>query len=255
MGKPFVYAVISSANNLKKLDYYIDINNKLADPRKINRSDKKAKKLIKKGKTFVVITHGIHSTEVGSTLSSTLIAHRLASSNDKEIKKILDNTIVVIVPSLNPDGVDIVKNWYDKTLGTKFEGTGPPELYHKYVGHDNNRDWYAFTQVETQYTIDKVHNVFSSARFCTMFTNKDQMLQDSLFRHTSIRLSQMFRKRWWKATQNSEILLPKKCAKKVLRELLQVRHMMHGRLPELIRIIMAASEFYPKQPRHVSLLR
>jgi len=160
MGKPFVYAVISSSDNLKKLNYYIDINNKLADPRKIKRSDKKAKKLIKKGKTFIVITHGIHSTEVGSTLSSTLIAHRLASSNEPEIKKILDETIIVIVPSLNPDGVDIVKNWYDKTLGTKFEGTRPPELYHKYVGHDNNRDWYAFTQVETQYTVEKIHNVF-----------------------------------------------------------------------------------------------
>jgi hypothetical protein len=89
-----------------------------------------------------------------------LIAHRLASSDEPEIKKILDNTIILLVPSLNPDGVDIVKNWYDKTLGTKFEGTDPPELYHKYVGHDNNRDWYAFTQVETQLTVDKIHNVW-----------------------------------------------------------------------------------------------
>ena len=61
---------------------------------------------------------------------------------------------------MNPDGVDIVKNWYDKTLGTEFEGTSPPELYQKYVGHDNNRDWYAFTQVETQLTVEKIHNVY-----------------------------------------------------------------------------------------------
>jgi hypothetical protein len=89
-----------------------------------------------------------------------LIAHRLASSTEPEIQKILDNTIVLLVPSLNPDGVDIVKNWYDKTLDTPFEGTDPPELYHKYTGHDNNRDWYAFTQVETQLTVDKIHNVW-----------------------------------------------------------------------------------------------
>ncbi|HEX7294635.1 MAG TPA: hypothetical protein VF251_02705, partial [Pyrinomonadaceae bacterium] len=74
--------------------------------------------------------------------------------------KILDNTIILLVPSLNPDGVDIVKNWYDKTLDTPFEGTDPPELYHKYTGHDNNRDWYAFTQLETQLTVDKIHNVW-----------------------------------------------------------------------------------------------
>jgi len=87
-----------------------------------------------------------------------LIAYRLASSNDPEIKSILQNTIILLVPSLNPDGVDIVKNWYDKTLGTPYEGTDPPELYHKYTGHDNNRDWYAFTQVETQLTVDNIHN-------------------------------------------------------------------------------------------------
>ena len=87
-GKPFTYAVISSPENLEKLDYYKEINDKLADPRIIKRNDKTANDLIKKGKTFVLITHGIHSTEVGSTLSSMLIAEKLASSNDAKIKKI-----------------------------------------------------------------------------------------------------------------------------------------------------------------------
>ncbi|MGB7202114.1 MAG: M14 metallopeptidase family protein [Pyrinomonadaceae bacterium] len=170
MGAPFVYATISSPANLKTIAKYKAINDKLADPRTIKKirlrngremaSDLVAQMLAAQGKTIVLITCGVHSTEVGSTLSSMLIAHRLASATDAETKKILDNTIILLVPSLNPDGVDIVKNWYDKTLGTPFEGTEPPELYHKYVGHDNNRDWYAFTQVETQLTVDKIHNVW-----------------------------------------------------------------------------------------------
>ena len=153
MGKPFVMATISSPANLARLEEFRQIQDQLADPRKLGplaTRDRKAAELIRRGKTIVLITCGIHSTEVGSYLSSTLIAHRLASSTEPEIQKILDNTIILLVPSLNPDGVDIVKNWYDKTLGTPFEGTDPPELYHKYTGHDNNRDWYAFTQVETQ---------------------------------------------------------------------------------------------------------
>src|SRR5882724_3775281 len=163
MGAPFVMATISAPENLARLNEYKRIQELLADPRKLGPPgvrDRKAAELIKRGKTIVLITCGIHSTEVGSYLSSMLIAHRLASSNDPAILSVLRNTIILLVPSLNPDGVDIVKNWYDKTLGTPYEGTSPPELYHKYTGHDNNRDWYAFTQVETQITVDKIHNVW-----------------------------------------------------------------------------------------------
>ena len=163
MDVPFVLATISAPENLARLGEYKRIQELLADPRKLGAPgvrDRRARELIRKGKTIVLITCGIHSTEVGSYLSSLLIAHRLASSNEPEILEILRNTIILLVPSLNPDGVDIVKNWYDKTLGTPYEGSEPPELYHKYVGHDNNRDWYAFTQVETKITIDKIHNVW-----------------------------------------------------------------------------------------------
>ncbi|HKO46027.1 MAG TPA: M14 metallopeptidase family protein [Pyrinomonadaceae bacterium] len=163
MDVPFVMVTISSPENLARLDEYKRIQDLLADPRRLGPPavrDRKARELIRRGKTVVLITCGIHSTEVGSYLSSMLIAHRLASSNEPEIEEILRNTIILLVPSLNPDGVDIVKNWYDKTLGTPYEGTEPPELYHKYVGHDNNRDWYAFTQAETKITVDKIHNVW-----------------------------------------------------------------------------------------------
>jgi hypothetical protein len=168
MGAPFVYATISAPENLKRLNEYRKIQDQLADPRKLsatnlslsNNADRKARALIARGKTVVAITCGIHSTEVGSYLSSMLIAYRLASSNEPDVQEILRNTIILLVPSTNPDGVDIVNNWYQKTLGTPYEGTDPPELYHKYTGHDDNRDWYAFTQVETQLVVDKILNVW-----------------------------------------------------------------------------------------------
>jgi Zinc carboxypeptidase len=161
LGRPFVLATISAPENLARLDEFKEIQRQLADPRTLGaNADKRAAQLVARGKTIVLITCGIHSTEVGGTLSSMLIAHRLASSDEPEIQNVLRNCIVLLVPSLNPDGVDIVKAWYDKTLGTPYEGTDPPELYHKYTGHDNNRDWYAFTQVETQLTVDKIHNVW-----------------------------------------------------------------------------------------------
>src|SRR5882724_4254575 len=167
MGAPFVYATISAPENLRRLDEFKEIQRQLADPRTLTTTnsslfsaDRKAAELIARGKTIVAITCGIHSTEVGSYLSSMLIAYRLASSNDPEVQEILRNTIILLVPSTNPDDVDIVNNWYQKTLGTPYEGTDPPELYHKYTGHDDNRDWYAFTQVETQLVVDKILNVW-----------------------------------------------------------------------------------------------
>ncbi|HEX8475355.1 MAG TPA: M14 family metallopeptidase [Pyrinomonadaceae bacterium] len=158
---PFVLATISAPENLRRLKEFREIQRRLADPRTLGANpDRRAAELIARGKTVVLITCGIHSTEVGSTLSSMLVAHRLASSNEREVSEILNNTIVLLVPSLNPDGVDIVKKWYDRTLGTPYEGTSPPTLYHHYTGHDNNRDWYAFTQRETQLTVDKIHNLW-----------------------------------------------------------------------------------------------
>lgn len=160
LGRPFILAVISSPANLARLDRFKEIQRKLADPRLVNSNDAEGERLIAEGRTIVLITCGIHSTEVGSNLVSMNIAYKLASDESAETREILDRCVILLVPSLNPDGVDIVKTWYDKTLGTPAEGTGPPELYHHYTGHDNNRDWYAFTQVETQLTVDKVHNAW-----------------------------------------------------------------------------------------------
>src|SRR2546429_613086 len=132
---------------------------RLADPRTIHNS-REQQEALRDGRAIVLITSGIHSNEVGGHLTPALLACRLASDTGTTTRRILDNVILLLVPSLNPDGVSIVTHWYNRTLGTAAEGTDPPELYHHYTGHDNNRDWYAFTQVETQLVVDSLHNVW-----------------------------------------------------------------------------------------------
>ncbi|MEP7273267.1 MAG: M14 metallopeptidase family protein [Acidobacteriota bacterium] len=158
LGRPFVVATISSASNLKRLDELKEIQRQLADPRGVD--PRKIEGLIAAGKTVVVITCSIHSTEVGGTFSATEMAYRLASGKTPEVEQILNEVVLLLVPSLNPDGTDMVADWYRQTLGTPSEGTSPPGLYHHYTGHDNNRDWYAFTQVETRLTVDKILNIW-----------------------------------------------------------------------------------------------
>ncbi len=101
---------------------------------------------------MVVITCSIHATEVASTHSAIQFVYNLLTQDTPKFRAILDNVIILLVPSQNPDGLDIVTRWYRKTLGTAYEGTAPPELYQKYVGHDNNRDWYVFSQPEQRLT-------------------------------------------------------------------------------------------------------
>jgi len=157
-GRPFIAATIAAPETLRNLDKYREIQAKLADPRTID--DAQAAKLSAEGKTVVLITCSIHSTEVASTMTAVEFAYKLLTDDKPKFQTILQNTIFLLVPSLNPDGVDLVTQWYRKTLGTAHEGVGPPELYQKYVGHDNNRDWYMFSQAETRIAISKLHNVW-----------------------------------------------------------------------------------------------
>ena len=155
-GRPLIAAWISAPETLRDLKRYQAIQEKLADPRK--NSNLESEKLIADGKTVVLITCSIHATEVASTHTAVEFAYRLITEDTPKFQSILKNTIVILVPSLNPDGVDIVTNWYRKTLGTPYEGTSPPELYHRYTGHDNNRDWYIFSQPETRAVVTELHN-------------------------------------------------------------------------------------------------
>ncbi len=149
LGKPLIVAFISAPENIKNLEKYRQINQKLADPRTVKDSAE-AENLIKQGKTIVSISCSIHSTEIVASQMSLNLAYELATANDENTKEILQNTILLLIPSPNPDGIDIVADWYRKTLGTKFEGSSPPELYHHYAGHDDNRDWFMLNLKETQ---------------------------------------------------------------------------------------------------------
>ena len=156
MGNPFLVAIITSVANHKKLDRYQKIQQLLADPRRI--SDKEAEALVAEGRAVVMINCSIHASEIGASQMSMQLAYDLATRDDNgPFREILDNVILLLTPMHNPDGIQLVVDWYKKNLGTKYEGGRMPWLYNKYVGHDNNRDWFMFTQAETQHTI-KIHN-------------------------------------------------------------------------------------------------
>jgi hypothetical protein len=149
LGRTLIAAFISAPANIRELDKYRDIQRRLADPRLVS-SDAERDRLIHEGKAVVVVSCSIHSTEIVASQMSLQLAYELASARDTETREILDNTILILIPSPNPDGIDIVADWYRRSLGHPWEGSEPPELYHAYAGHDDNRDWFMLNLKETR---------------------------------------------------------------------------------------------------------
>jgi hypothetical protein len=149
MGNSFLLVYISASANLANLDRLREVNFAISDPR--GRAESEIRKLTTEGKAVIVQTMSLHATEIGGTQMAPELAYDLLSRNDDDTRRILDNVIFLMVPSFNPDGQIMVTDYYRKTLDTEFEGSNLPWLYHKYVGHDNNRDAFQTNMVESQY--------------------------------------------------------------------------------------------------------
>ena len=154
-GRPSYIALISSAENLRDVERYREIAQQLAYPSD-DMTDDDARRLAAEGKAIVHIDGGMHASEVAHAQHTIQLAYDLVTGDDDpEIAAILDNVILLLWPSINPDGQTMISDWYYSNLGTQYEVASAPFLYQKYVGHDNNRDGYAINQIESR-TVTRV---------------------------------------------------------------------------------------------------
>jgi hypothetical protein len=151
MDNPFLLAIISAPKNLAHLEQLRQVNLKLSDPRGLAEGE--IKRLVAEGKAVVCQSMSLHASEIGGTQMAPELAYDLLSRSDEDTRRILENVVFLLVPSFNPDGQIMVTDWYRKTLGGPYEGAALPWLYHKYAGHDNNRDAFQTNLVESQYMV------------------------------------------------------------------------------------------------------
>ncbi len=169
MGRKMYIAFISSEENIANLDNLKEINRRLAlDP---NIPDSERESMLKNGRVFFLATLTMHSTEVGPSQAAPLIAYKLVTTEDPQILEWLSNVVYMMMPCHNPDGMDMVVAHYNKYKGTKYEGCSMPGVYHKYVGHDNNRDFVNLTQKDTK----AIARVYSKEWFPQVMVEKHQM--------------------------------------------------------------------------------
>ncbi len=149
LGHPLLLVTISTPDTIQHLDVFKAMQRQLADPRTTSLTQ--AEEIAQTGKVVVLISANVHATEIGTSQVMNDLIYRLAAEDSTWVSHVLDNTIVLLIPSLDPDGQRMVVEWYRRNLGTPYESSPLPELYHTYAGHDNNRDSYMLTQVETQH--------------------------------------------------------------------------------------------------------
>jgi len=154
-GNDLFMAVISSASNLQELEKYTTITRQLSQA---EVEPAEAEKLVQNGKAIVFVTCNLHSSEIASSQMSMELAYRLATGTSAEIQDILNNVILVLFPSVNPDGLIMEVEWYNKYKGTEYEGNDLPFLYHWYAGHDDNRDWFKISLKETELIVKELYH-------------------------------------------------------------------------------------------------
>lgn len=169
LGRPMYIVFISSAANIANLENLKQINRELAlNP---NLSDEEKEKMITSGKVFVLGTLSMHSGEVAPSQSAPLIAYDLITSAETPKVNWLNDVVYMMVPCHNPDGMDMIVDHYNKYKGTKYETSSMPGIYHKYVGHDNNRDFVTLSQEDTR----AISRIFSQDWFPQVLVEKHQM--------------------------------------------------------------------------------
>ncbi|MBT5187310.1 MAG: peptidase M14 family protein, partial [Kordiimonadaceae bacterium] len=149
MGNPFLALYISTPENLANLDQIKAYNDKLVDPRGISMSE--IDQAVENGKAIVVQSFGIHSNEVAAPQTAAETVYDMLTRNDEVMMRILNETLSIFIPAFNPDGQIMVADWYNSNVGTEFETSPLPWLYHKYIGHDTNRDAFATNMASSRF--------------------------------------------------------------------------------------------------------
>lgn len=153
-GLPMILLFISSKENLEKLEEWKDISSKLA----LAKIDSlQAGQLSQKGKVIVWIDAGMHANELATAQMAPLLAYRVATENTPEMRKIRENVILLLMPVINPDGLEMWHSWYYEHLNTPYETSQVPWLWQEYVGHDNNRDWFMGNMIETRNAMEIIY--------------------------------------------------------------------------------------------------
>jgi hypothetical protein len=148
LGRPLPLLTISSETNLQQLDRWRTISRRLALARDLDAAA--ARRLATEGKAIVWIDAGLHADEVAAAQHAPLLAWRVATEESDEMRRIRDNVVLLLMPIMSPDGLDVVTWWYGRNRGTPFETSPLPVLYHHYAGVDSNRDWFMYTQPESR---------------------------------------------------------------------------------------------------------